>query len=186
MILGFDNKNSIINNKNIDEDKMNSKADTLSEYDSTIPDNEFWDEEEEEEGLYKWDDEEDLEKDDIDDWEDDFDDTEDDWEEDSEEDNNFENNIDYKYEENKEKVNLDDDNYNYDSYLEDEDNYEKNYIEDNPWDYEEDEDLGDNREIDSDKRDIITRFSESRNKKTKGKHNKRGEKSRGIFGKLIK
>ena len=202
MILGFDKKDSIINN-NKDEEKSKDVASDLSEYESTITDDEFWKEDNESEGLYKWDEdfdegklddyeewEDDSENDDYEDWEEDAEtDDDEDWNEVSESNNQLEENLEKEDEE--DTVNQNQDyKYEYNSYDEttQSDNVEDNNIyKDTSWDEEYDNTIFDKEgDIKNAKVTSTNRSIGIRNKKTKGKHNKKEEKSRGLFGKLLK
>lgn len=178
MILGFDKKDSIINKKDtaIEEEKnIDSRFD---EYDSKISDDDFWAEEDDDVSLYGFSSEE-NDKEDIDYWDDDLEEEDyDDWDEDIDANVDYEENED-EYIDNTQVVDQEDkDNY---TIIDDEEKNE--YKDHSPWD--ENEDIFMENDKDSNK-SIIRKTIDFKNKKPRGKHNKKEEKPRGIFGKLLR
>lgn len=171
-ILGFDKSNI---ETSVSDEKDNQKDD-FSEYDSTVSDDEFWAEEDDDE---------------FNEWEDDVESKYDEnvlsteFNSLQEEDNDidvFDEDSDFQDDENQ----LNDEYLDYDQsdeYFSD-DSFK--FEEENPWDNDDIIISSGSKSKKNKKENTGFKISDSKNKKAKGKHDKKGEKPRGLLGKLLK
>lgn len=179
MILGFD-KGTIIPNEN--EERVNDEDDGLSEYDSTISDDDFWADDDDD--SYDWESSKDEEDENLDYLDEDRE-PQDDYQLDDEN-NDFQD--DYQ---------LDDEKIDYnqnDEYYQDDDDQNYEYFQNDDFEFQEDntwtnDDIiisnGSKNKKDK-KEDSNLKIIDSKNKKARGKHNKKDDKPRGLLGKLLK